>query len=175
MNPQWGLDAPTIPAKLISLVVSLTHHECDNPVCKLVSFTYGIGFPTLWRHENLNSETHEWVKQEFAAVPGTFFDQIARSANKGYLVSVDGLRGLPADFVSQSPETDARFAFIAGEMNRCFLSVSQEKTFDFFEEQRKDYHSLRIIPRYGHLDIFMGKDAVRDTFPIILEDLERPA
>ena len=174
MNPQWGLEAPTIPAKLISLVARLTHHECDNSVCKLVSFTYGIGFPTLWRHENLNDETHEWVKQEFAAVPGTFFNQIARSANKGYLISVDGMKGLPADFVSQPPETDARFAFIAGEMNRCFLSASQEKTFGFFEAQREGYHSLRIIPQYGHLDIFMGKDAVRDTFPIILEELDRP-
>ncbi|MCH8310250.1 MAG: alpha/beta fold hydrolase, partial [Chloroflexi bacterium] len=52
MNPQWGLDAPTIPAKLIALVARLTHYECDNAVCKLVSFTYGIGFPTLWGHEN---------------------------------------------------------------------------------------------------------------------------
>jgi len=139
-----------------------------------VSFIYGIGFPTLWRHENLNDATHEWVKQEFAAVPSTFFNQIDRSSSRGYLVSVDGLKGLPVDFVSQPPETDARFAFIAGEMNLCFLPESQGKIFEFFEERRKDYHSLRIIPDYGHLDIFMGKDAVRDTFPIILEELDRP-
>ena len=38
--------------------VKATHHECKNTVCKLVSFTYGAGFPALWRHENLNDDTH---------------------------------------------------------------------------------------------------------------------
>ena len=35
------------------------HHECDNTVCQLVSFTYGSGFPALWRHENLDAGTHD--------------------------------------------------------------------------------------------------------------------
>ena len=77
LNPQWGLRAPTVVAKLVSLIVSLTHHECNNPVCKQVSFTYGSGFPALWRHENLSLATHEWINQEFAHVPLRFFEQIA--------------------------------------------------------------------------------------------------
>src|SRR6266498_1849431 len=48
--------------------VRLAHHECDNTVCKMVSFTYGTGFPALWSHENLDDETHEWIRREFAAV-----------------------------------------------------------------------------------------------------------
>ena len=64
LNPQWGLKAPTLTAKLIRLLVNLTHHECDNPVCKQVSFTYGSGFPALRRHENINDATHEWLKSE---------------------------------------------------------------------------------------------------------------
>ena len=67
LNPQWGLEAPTCAAKAMLGLVKLTHHECNNPVCKLVSFTYGTGFPTLWRHENLNDETHEWFKQRVRA------------------------------------------------------------------------------------------------------------
>lgn len=174
IDARWGEDAPTIPAKLLSTVVKVSHHECDNGVCKMASFTYGIGYPTLWRHENLNDATHEWLKNEFAAVPNTFFRQIAKSANKGKLVSIDGFKELPDDYVSQPPETDARFAFIAGEMNRCFLKESQERTFEYFNALRQDYHSLHIIPDYGHLDIFMGQNAVNDTFPIILEELNKP-
>ena len=71
LDPQWGLRAPTLTAKAVNAVVQLTHRECHNPVCKEVSFTYGSGFPALWRHENLNDETHEWLKGEFAAVPMT--------------------------------------------------------------------------------------------------------
>ena len=120
LNPQWGLEAPTRVAKLIRLLVNLTHHECDNPVCKQVSFTYGSGFPALWRHENLNDATHEWLKHEFGNVPMRFFQQMARCVKQGNMISFEGFRELPADFCAQAPQTDARFAFLAGRRNRCF-------------------------------------------------------
>jgi hypothetical protein len=159
---------------MVDGLVKLTHHECDNPVCKHASFTYGTGFPVLWRHENLNSETHEWLKHEFAHVPMTFFQQMDRCVRAGHLVSVEGLPELSGDFLAQPPRTDARFAFFAGEKNICFLPESQQRTHDFFQKQRKDYHSLHVLPGYGHLDVFIGKDAARDVFPIMLEELDRP-
>ncbi len=173
LNPRWGVSAPTFAAKLISLIVRLTHHECRNQVCKQVSFTYGSGFPALWRHENLNEDTHEWLKQEFAHVPIRFFDQIMRCVHAGHLVSVEGKPGLPADFVAQKPQTDARFAFFAGRLNRCFLPESQEKTYDYFNAQRTEYHSLYVLPSYSHLDVFMGKNSAEDIFPLMLAELER--
>ena len=63
--------------KIVAAMVEFAHHECNNPVCKGVSFTYGTGFPALWSHENLNDATHEWIKQEFAQCPITFFEQMA--------------------------------------------------------------------------------------------------
>jgi pimeloyl-ACP methyl ester carboxylesterase len=174
LNPQWGLKADGFVPKLLAGAVALTHHECDNAVCKFSSFTYGTGFPVLWRHENLNDATHEWLKHEFASVPLRFFSQIGRSVNKGQLVSVEGLAQLPAAFAAQPPKTTARFAFLAGEQNICFLPESQQRTFDFFEQQRRDFHSLHILPDYGHLDVFIGKNAAQDVFPIILDELDRP-
>ncbi len=173
LNPQWGLHAPTPIAKMMAMLVLLTHHECDNPVCKMVSFTYGAGFPALWEHENLNDETHEWLKDEFAHVPITFFRQMGRCVEEGHLVSVEGRRELPESFVAGPPQTDARFAFFAGEKNHCFLPVSQKKTFDFLDSFRRNYHSLHVLPKYSHLDVFMGKNASRDVFPLILNELER--
>lgn len=174
VSPRWGVHAPTLTAKAITGLVRLTHHECDNTSCKLVSFIYGSGFPALWSHENLNDETHEWVKQEFADVPLRFFQHIRRCVSKGRLVSIEGYRELPEDFVAQPPQTDARFAFLAGSENRCFLPESQEKTFEYFDGHRKDYHTLHVLAGYGHLDVFMGKNAVRDVFPIIFDELEKP-
>jgi pimeloyl-ACP methyl ester carboxylesterase len=174
LNPQWGLRAEGPVQKLIKGLVELTHHECDNAVCKQASFTYGTGFPTLWRHENLNDETHEWIKQEFASVPMRFFQQMARCISKGHLVSVEGFAELPQDFVGQPPLTEARVAFLAGERNVCFTPESQRRTFDFFCAQRKDFHSLNVLPDYGHLDVFIGRNAARDVFPIIAQELGRP-
>lgn len=173
LNPQWGLAAPTVAAKLVSLITRLTHHECANPVCKQVSVTYGAGFPALWRHENLNDDTHEWLKREFAHVPLRFFRQMAHCVSRGHLVAVDGTKTLPADFTAQAPQTDARFALFAGKLNHCFLPESQARTFAFLERYRANYHSLHILPTYGHLDVFWGTHAVRDTFPLILAELDR--
>ncbi len=173
LNPQWGLYSPTTMPRLITLLVLLAHHECDNPVCKMVSFTYGAGKPALWLHENLNDETHEWLKGEFAHVPITFFRQMARCIEEGHLVSVEGLSGLPESFVAEPPQTDARFAFLAGMKNHCFLPESQRKTFDFLDSHDKNHHSLHLLRNYGHLDVFMGKNAHRDVFPLILDELER--
>ena len=173
INPAWGLEAPTWQAKMILAAVRLTHHECHNSVCKMVSFTYGSGFPALWRHENLNDSTHEWLKQEFGNVPLVFFQQIWRCVQAGHLVSVENLPGLPLNFGAQPPQTDARIAFFAGKLNRCFLPESQERAFEFFEGHRKGHHSLYLLPGYGHLDVFMGQSAARDVFPLMLAELAK--
>ncbi len=175
MDPQWGLEAPTALAKALVLLARVGQHECHSDVCKMVTFTYGYscGFPTLWDHENLNDETHEWIDHEFAHVPVSFFRQMARSVTEGYLVPVEGRSELPANPVAGPPRTDARFAFLTGEINRCFLPESQKRTFELFDSYRPDYHSFHVLPSYGHLDPFLGKRASRDVFPLILEELER--
>jgi len=175
LNPQWGIKAPTLFAKIIKLFVNLTHHECHNSVCKQVSFTYGSGFPALWRHENLNEETHEWLKHEFAHVPISFYRQMRKCVKKKHLVSYkNNIPNLPADFVKEPPKTKARMAFFAGDKNLCFLPSSQQRTFDYFNNIKKNYHTLHIIPGYSHLDIFMGKDASKDVFPLMLRELNAP-
>lgn len=173
MNPQWGNRAPWIFPKIINALVNITHRECDNEVCKEVSFTYGSGFPALWRHENLNNETHEWLKNEFAEVPIQFFQHIKKCIDKGNLVSLQGDEQLPVDFVAKSPKTDARFAFFAGEKNLCFLPESQEKSYKYFNRIEPGRHALHKLPEYSHLDVFMGKNAAVDVFPLMVEELEK--
>jgi hypothetical protein len=171
LNPGWGIRAPSIVPKIITLYVRLTHHECNNMVCKMASFTYGTDRPTLWMHENISEKTHEWIKQEFRHVPLSFFKQMKSCLKKGHLVSVEGIDGLPDDFTTLPPQTDARFSFITGELNRCFLAESQIKTFEYFDKHRRNYHSLHILPSYSHFDVFIGNRAERDVFPLILKEL----
>jgi hypothetical protein len=174
LDPQWGnTGAPWMVPKLVTRWVRLTHHECDNMVCKLSSFTYGTGAPTLWRHENLNEATHDWLSHEFADVPLTFFRQIVRCVEAGHLVSVDGRPELPESFVQEAPRTGARFAFFAGELNACFDAESQRRTHAWFDRHDPGRHTLHVVPGYGHLDVFMGKHAGRDVFPAMLAELER--
>ena len=173
LNPRWGIEAPGLFPKVINLLVNLTHHECNNAVCKGVSFTYGSGFPALWRHENLNEQTHEWLKDEFGAVPLSFFRQMTRCVKKGNLISVSDSKALPADFAEATPKTNARFAFFTGERNLCFLPESQIRSHAYFDRQKRGFHTLHVIPDYGHLDIFMGKKASDEVYPALIEELDR--
>jgi hypothetical protein len=174
LDPQWGDNgAPGVMPKAITGWVRLTHHECHNMVCKLASFTYGTGEPTLWRHENLNDETHEWLRQEFAHVPLTFFLQMRRCVEAGHLVAVDGLSQLPASFVAEPPRTAARFAFFTGDRNACFEPESQVRSHAWLDALDPGRHTLTMLPGYGHLDVFMGAHAARDVFPHMLDELER--
>ncbi|WP_348652931.1 esterase [Polyangium sp. y55x31] len=174
IDPQWGVSVHGFTPRAITMFVKASHHECDNLVCKLASFTYGTGRPTLWRHENLNVETHEWLKNEFAKVPLTFFQQMNACVRAGHLVPVEGYRELPEDVAERPPETDARFVFFAGERNVCFLPESQRRTYEHMSRRRPGHHALHVLPGYGHLDVFMGKHAARDVFPLILAELDRP-
>ena len=174
LNPQWGEEAHGFVPRLLKALVTLTHHECDNGVCRFSSFTYGTGFPVLWRHENLDPAVHDWIRHEFADVPLTFFRQMGRCLDAGHLVRYERLADLPDDFTARPPRTNARFIFIAGELNQCFRWQSQQATFDWFEQHRPNYHALHVLGGYGHLDIFIGVNAARDVFPVLLAELDRP-
>lgn len=174
VNPQWGLHVSGFWPRLIDFWVRMTHHECRNAVCKHASFTYGSGFPTLWRHENLSTDTHEWLKGEFAHVPMTFFRQMKRCIARGNLVST-GKYGelLPDDFCAQAPKTDARFVFLGGQYNACFVAEGMARTFDWFDRYAPGRHQFQELAGYGHLDVFIGKTAHRDIFPMIVDELGR--
>lgn len=173
MNPHWGVHAPTVMAKIMRGLVKLTHHECSNDVCKLVSFTYGSGFPALWRHENLDTATHDWIREEFGNVPMSFFRQMARCVRHGRMVaSGAGIDGVPEDYVAQPPATEARFALFAGELSGCFLPESQTRTHEYLSAARPDYHTVHVLPKYSHLDPFIGRNAARDVFPLMIDELD---
>ncbi|WP_426302636.1 alpha/beta hydrolase [Arthrobacter sp. R-11] len=171
LSPAWGNRSNGYFTRFVRSLVRATHHECDNTVCKLVSFTYGSGRPALWSHENLDETTHEWIKGEFAEVPVSFFEEMGRSIRAGHMVAAGSHPELPDNYEAQAPRTDARFVFLAGQDNRCFLPESQERTFRFFQRHRPGKDALHLIPGYGHLDVFFGAHAWRDTFPIIVKEL----
>jgi hypothetical protein len=173
LNPAWNADSTSWVGRAMFRAADATHHECDNAVCKQVSFYYGAGFPALWEHDNLDEATHEWLRHEFAACPMSFYQQMARSVRAGHLVPEEAGPDMPEDITARPPQTDARFVFLGGEMNRCFLPESQIRTHAWFERHAPGRHEVHVIPRYSHLDVFMGQRAARDTFPLIESALER--
>lgn len=174
INPQWGIHAPGVLPKILDRYVKATHAECDNPVCNFCSFMYGYGFPTLWRHENLNDATHDWIMGEFGQVPMSYYGHIADASAAGEMVSTGKYSTLPALFTAEAPRTDARFVFMTGDQNQTFLPIGMGRTFEYFERYAAGRHTFQKIAGYGHLDVFLGEDAHNDVFPFIVDELSKP-
>lgn len=179
-NPQYGLHPPRIVPKIMNWMVRAFHHECNNAVCKYASFVYGVGFPTMWNHDNLNDETHEWLKGEFGHAPAKLFKQVRTCVGEGRLVSTGAYdaddvpedRRLPREFAVEAPKTEATFHFITGAENRCFKPEAIEKTWSFLDRVDPGRnHTTRRFAGYGHMDVFIGKNASRDVFPYIIDRL----
>lgn len=173
LNPHWGVKATGLVQKSIVATVKLFHHECDNTSCRMVSFSYGAGFPALWLHENISDITHEWIKEEFKNVPMRFFRYMNQYVKKGNLLGLDNLKESPADFCEIKPKTSARFSFFTGDKNLCFISESQQKSFKYFDNITPNYHSYHEVKGYSHLDIFMGVNSHRDIFPLMIKALNK--
>ncbi|MGQ1785934.1 hypothetical protein [Saccharicrinis sp. GN24d3] len=172
LNPAWGLHAPDFKSKILRFMVSATHWERDTPVGKFVSFTYGAGFPALWRLENLDEKTMDWIQHEFAEVPVSFFEHIKMCIHKGALMSVDPAKK-QTTYVDEPIKSDARIILFGGKQNLCFLPDSQRNTFKYLEKIHPGYHKLYILDKYSHLDVFWGKDAPAEVFPLMIEELNK--
>ncbi|MDA2893922.1 hypothetical protein PDG61_23640 [Mycolicibacterium sp. BiH015] len=167
-NPQFGLYASSFSARVMDALVRMFHHECDNAVCKHSSFTYGFGFPTLWSHDNLDEVTHDWIKGEFAHVPVSLFRQTHRCLKAGRLVPVRGYPDIPPGVARDVPRTDANCLFMCGSDNRTFHPRGMRRTFEHFLQRKAGVQQHWEIPRYGHLDTFLGKHSVDDVFPHVI-------
>lgn len=134
---------------------------------------FGSGFPAMWSLDNLSPRTKAWIQDEFGRVPISFFRHIAKAIRAGELVSNGTVDGLPDRYAGFTPKTDARFSFFTGRRNRTFRWISQQRTFEYFERIRPGYHSLHVLDAYSHLDMFYGRNAHRDVFPLMLDELDK--
>lgn len=159
VSPEWGDNPEGLLAWLMRLLVRCTHRECRNDVCRMASFIFGGGSSALWDHDRIDTATHQWLRHEFGAVPLTFFEEIGRAVRSGSLVP------------DVPPQTDARFVLLAGQRNRTFLPESQSCTFRYLDRHQPGRHRLHLVSGYGHLDLFIGRDAATDVFPLILTEL----
>jgi len=170
LDPSWGIEAPDFKSKMIKKVVKATHWEKDTTVGKLVSFTYGAGWPALWELDNLDKKTMDWIQYEFAHVPISFFRHIRNCVKNGILVPA----GNGETHYEVTPlQTDARIVLFGGVKNKCFLAESQVRTFDYLEREKPGYHKLYLMDEYSHLDIFFGKNAHVDVFPLMINELNQ--
>ena len=64
-------------------------------------------------------------------------------------------------------------SFLSGATNKLFYPESGQRTRVWLQDRNdRELYQQRIVPDYGHMDLFIGHSAHRDVTPVILEQLE---
>ena len=137
--------------------------SCTSRVCRRVTFMYG----PLFGHDQLNRATHDALHEMFGVASLTAFAHLAQMVRSGHAVRASGETHLRNLDRLAMPIT-----FLHGGDNRCFLPDSTAATVAALAEANgADRYRRVVIPGYGDIDPIIGKNAVRDVYPLILEHL----
>ena len=148
-------------------VLPLSHMH-DSPVGRRIYFIYGDVFD----HERIDETTMaEAVPSFFGASNMTFFEHMGVMVRQGGR-AVDA-RGRDV-YLTHTERFRMPISFITGEHNRMFLPRGLAATHDHLRAANgDDGYTHHVVPGYAHLDLWLGRDAERDVFPIALGELER--
>ncbi|WP_392543512.1 alpha/beta fold hydrolase [Oryzobacter telluris] len=142
--------------------------QCGLPFCRRVMFTYG----EVYDHDQLNDATHRHLHEAFGVANMTTFKQITLALRTGHVVAADG----SDDYVTALGNLALPITFLHGENNRLFLPEGSRLTYEALREANDpDLYTRHVIPGYAHMDLFIGKDAARDVYPVITAELDRHA
>jgi pimeloyl-ACP methyl ester carboxylesterase len=178
LDPRYG-EAPVFTRGwLLSRFVSLFHRECDERPCHMISFMWGKGHPALYEHANLSPETHRRVADLFGACGVHYYRHARKMVKAGHAVKYDSsdprYADLPNDYLANAADIATPILFLAGDHNHVFpgANVACHK---MLEKIKPGLHELEILPGYGHIDAFIGKNSHIDVFPKIVDFLKRKA
>ncbi|MDQ7993307.1 MAG: hypothetical protein AAGC63_09225, partial [Propionicimonas sp.] len=161
-------DDPSFAEKLYTKVLALYpagEEPCQSPFCRRVNFMYG----EVYSHDQLNEATHDHLREAFGVANMTTFEHVTRILREDHAVSADGSH----DYLADVSGLKLPIAFIHGEHNRMFLPAGTRQTVEYLSERNGgDLYSLQLIPGYSHMDCFVGKDAARDVYPLITDQLD---
>jgi pimeloyl-ACP methyl ester carboxylesterase len=177
-DPRFGKAPVLTRSWMLSRFVSLFHRECDERACHMISFMWGSGHPALYEHANLLPVTHERMADLLSATGLHYYRHIRKMLKAGHAVKYDPAdprhADLPDDYLTNAAEITTPILFLAGDHNHAFpgANAACHKT---LEEITPGLHELEILPGYGHIDPFIGKNAHIDVFPKIVDYLKRKA
>lgn len=143
---------------------------CNNAACHRTSLVFG----RCWNHRNLNEATHRQIDRFFGGVNMRLLNLLMRMGYEGHVMT-NG----PMYERLDTKENLARLKGIpiflwSGRDNSVLNPEATERTYeklcDMFEDG--DYRR-KVVPGYGHLDGWMGRNAWKDIYPFIREEVDR--
>ncbi len=152
---------------------------CNNASCHRCSLVFG----RCWNHRNLNEATHRQIDRFFGGVNMRLLNLLMRQGSHGHV-----MRNGPLYEILTTPENVQRlkgipFLLWVGRDNAVLSPEATARTYETLCDtfggasgggmtEGIDY-KRKVVPGYGHLDGWMGRNAWKDVYPFIREELDR--
>lgn len=174
--------------QLLRLYPDARKELCNSACCHRISLVFG----RCWNHRNLNEATHRQIHRFFGGVNMTCENLLMRMGRHGAVMrngplfepltsahNVRRLRGIPillwvgADNAVLSPEsTERSYEVLCDTFGSGRPAAGGAANAVGGEGDGVEYRR-RVVPEYGHLDGWMGRNAWRDVYPMVREELDR--
>ncbi|KAK3325424.1 hypothetical protein B0H66DRAFT_123518 [Apodospora peruviana] len=157
---------------------------CNSASCHRVSLVFG----RCWNHSNLNEATHRQIDRFFGGVNMRLLHLLMKQGHDGYVMkngplfeplvtreNVMRLKGIPIllfvgrDNAVLTPEATERTYEILCDT---FGSTGSGQPQQEGSAGGADYKRV-VVPGYGHLDPWMGRNAWKDVYPFIRDEVDR--
>ncbi|EHY60577.1 hypothetical protein ABEF92_002714 [Exophiala dermatitidis] len=142
---------------------------CNSVVCHRSELVFG----RLWSHKRLNSATHTNLSKFLGGTSMNSLSQLMYQGTHGEVTNnileslvtpenLQRLRGLP-------------ILFISGSDNVVYTPENTDKSYTTLTGifGMSELYQREVFPGYGHLDCWMGAEAVKDVYPTVLDHAER--
>jgi cholesterol oxidase len=147
------------------LKLNVNGPPCNSAVCRRIWLIYGA----VYKHDQLNDATHNAIHEMFGVGNISTFNHILLMIRKGQIVDKDG----NDVYLPNIGRLNIPIAWLQGAENGLFLPEGTERDLDLLSQKNAPELYVRIvIPNYGHMDCFTGKDAATIVYPEILGQLE---
>jgi len=143
-----------------------TNQPVDGPTDRRILFMYG----EVYKIAQLNAATHKALHEMFGVANISTFKHISKFIRAGHMVNSQA-----ADiYLPQVQNLAIPISFIHGEENYLFLPEGSKKTMEWLcHHNNPELYTRHVIKDYAHLDCFIGRNASRDVYPIILNELDQ--
>jgi pimeloyl-ACP methyl ester carboxylesterase len=169
MGLNTDYDPHALPDRAVDLLMRTVpfRHIYDSPVARRIYFVYG----DVYRFENINEPTMDQAVPAFFGNGNiTFFEHISLMIRASAARDAQG-RDV---YLSNLDAYRMPIAFLTGENNRMFVPQGLQRTYDTLRRANDPgLYSHHVFRDYAHLDLWLGTNAERDTFPTALAELER--
>ncbi|KAI8959082.1 FAD/NAD(P)-binding domain-containing protein [Daldinia sp. FL1419] len=163
---------PLIQRTLNELLRLMPDHRkelCNNASCHRITMALG----RCWNHGNLNEATHRQIDRFFGGIGMTLLHMLMKQGYEGGVMSnaplferldtpenIRKLRGIP-------------IMLFVGRDNAVLTPESTERTYEILTDTfGGEQYKRRVVPDYGHLDCWMGRNAWKDVYPFVREEVD---